>query len=389
MFFRLIFAKRSLVCSTVPSRPTGEIRDQVCRAFNIQDISIQQALKVGTIGEVSIVQVAQANGEKCCAVKTINPEQKRLFETDFEIFASGLMSALNGALTLIEKVSSSAKLVRPLVQQVVNIGNDCTFKANTMNEFDLRVEAKNMGKGSKGLRLAASVFGHPEDYFRVPGVLQIAQSGEVMLMELDEGETLKDVSLSSSERKLITEDLLKIFVHGLVSGPILHADMHPGNVLVTKGRPGLTLVDWGLVLPIPSEKRLIVHELLMTLLRPPRQADATLETLFKALGVVPKGGSVGEISRNHGSLIDVADSSEAVEGPYTQLGKFYDIVAGANGDLDISGMLRVMHDFDWPDWVLLWQKSTGALVNSLAHIKAPEVVDIRIELVRLLGQLVG
>jgi len=61
---------------------------------------------------------------------------------------------------------------------------------------------------------------------------------------------------------------------------------------------------------------------------------------------------------------------------YTQLASLFDLVAGARGELNLIELLRVMQKCSWPDWLLLWQKSTGALVNSLSHLKAADLIDL-------------
>jgi len=358
-----------------PSRDPQIIEAQVRSGLDIPQASLQDVLRVGTIGEVSMIDVPIAGNElpERFVVKTISPEQKELFRVDFETFGGGLMKTLNFAFEIAERVSQNAKLVRPLVQHVVNIGNDPQFQSQTMSEFNLSIEADDMQCGSEALKAAATFFTHSADYFRVPAVYEVSTEGDVMLMQFMPGQNLKDSTavLDDGQKAFIIDDLLEIFLHGLLIGPLLHTDLHPGNVLWKVDRAGLTVVDWGLVVRIPDEHRGTILNLLWQLLNGGTTTRARLETVFTELGVTRK---------------DVVEQPSSEE-HYVELGKFFDLVAGARGQLDISNMLRASHNFDLPDWILLWQKATGALVNTLAYMKAADVSDLPTKIERLLTRM--
>jgi len=163
--------------------------------------------------------------------------------------------------------------------------------------------------------------------------------------------------------KSVVKNLLEIYLHGLLVGPILHADLHPGNVMLDDCNR-LVLVDWGIVVGVPSEFRPDVYQLLSCLVNNKGQGrEATLKKLLTKMECAPK-------------------SCEPVQ--YTQLGNLFDVVAGAEGKIELPLMLTEMNRIAWPRWVILWQKATGALVTSLVHLKAARIMNLENEMRHLL-----
>jgi len=356
-----------------PARGLDVISKQV--QFGLKGCDVERVLKVGTIGEVSLVRPSK--GAVQCIVKTISEEQKSLFETDFEMFGGGLMCTLNRVFLMLEKFSRVVNLVRPLLQEVVNIGSDEDFKKNTMDEFDLTIERNNMQRAVEKMHAASRFFDHEHAYFRVPKVFNVSAGKDVMLMEFMSGENLKDIaaSITLESKKLIIKAVLEVFFHGLLCGGMrggmLHADLHPGNLIWNAQQPGLAIVDWGLVVDIPEEHRADVWKLVHFLAHTNGEDEGInqLTSIFEALGVV--------------QLPSVAPRNPDLE----ILCKFFDVVAGAHGQLNISEMLREMHDFQWPGWVRLWQKATGALVNTLVHLEAAAAMDLKAEVQKVLQHI--
>jgi len=293
-------------------------------------------------------------------LKTINTVQYDLFKTDFEIMGSRLLGSLNKVLL------GKASFARPVIEQVINIGKDHDFQEDTMLEFDLLQEAANMEKGRQWLSRVANDFDHPEDHFRVPKVQK--SSGHAMLMEHVQGlnllEKLQEANPVNDEiEKSVVKNLLEIYLHGLLVGPILHADLHPGNVMLDDCNR-LVLVDWGIVVGVPSEFRPDVYQLLSCLVNNKGLGrEATLKKLLTKMECAPK-------------------SCEPVQ--YTQLGNLFDVVAGAEGKIELPLMLTEMNRIAWPRWVILWQKATGALVTSLVHLKAARIMNLENEMRHLL-----
>lgn len=134
------------------------------------------------------------------------------------------------------------------------------FRRTLMAELDYRAEADNLA------RFAEHLGGYPE--LLVPAPLRDLSTGRVLTMELVTGTKVTSISgLRRAEEPLgrLAEALMRgyldqAFVHGEI-----HADPHPGNLLLTpEGR--LAIFDLGMVAHIP-----------------PRQRDHLLKLLFAAV----------------------------------------------------------------------------------------------------------
>ncbi|WP_343223453.1 AarF/UbiB family protein [Lysobacter sp. GX 14042] len=134
------------------------------------------------------------------------------------------------------------------------------FRRTLLAELDYRAEADNLA------RFAEHLGGYPE--LLVPVPLRDLSTGRVLTMELVTGTKVTAISgLRRTEEPLgrLAEALMRgyldqAFVHGEI-----HADPHPGNLLLTpEGR--LAIFDLGMVAHIP-----------------PRQRDHLLKLLFAAV----------------------------------------------------------------------------------------------------------
>merc|ERR1711924_397668 len=158
----------------------------------------------------------------------------------------------------------------------------------------------------------------------------------------------------------------ELYVHGLLIGPLVHADLHPGNVLVTqdgdqKWGPGFTLVDWGITCRVPLENRDAVSRLLQA-------STGMLKCDLRSLFI----DELQFTSRDGGRPEDLPEDT------WMQLHNLFDPVAQVRG-LDLGALLPTMNLVRWPRWVTLWQKATGSLVASLKHLRAEEVPNFSLE----------
>jgi len=249
------------------------------------------------------------------------------------------------------------------VRQVINVGNNKDWQEDTMREFDLCEECTSMNMGREWLDKAAKDYEYGKDYFRVPAVLR--SSNDTLLMEYIDGQNLIDVfpkgkRVNDDLASKVMSDLVALYVHGLIIGPILHADLHPGNVLLSYRKDhsgwehGLALVDWGVVCEVPKEKRILVAKFLEHCAGVMR---CDLEALFANLDFHP--------------LHDLENSGGDV---WTPLSKLFDPVAqvGMTPD-DLKPVLQAMNSFQRPRWVNMWEKATGALTASLNHLGASQL----------------
>lgn len=123
------------------------------------------------------------------------------------------------------------------------------FRKTLMAELDYRAEAENLERFGRHLRA------YPELY--VPAPLWDYTATRVLTMELVNGTKVTEVGglhrtehdLSCLASALMRGYLDQVFVHGEI-----HADPHPGNLLVTPdGR--LALFDLGMIAHVPPKQR--------------------------------------------------------------------------------------------------------------------------------------
>jgi len=134
------------------------------------------------------------------------------------------------------------------------------FRKSLLAELDYRLEADNLE------RFGERLSDHPE--LRVPAPLRDFSTGRVLTMELVRG--TKVTALGGLRRTehdygplaaaLVRGYLDQVFVHGEI-----HADPHPGNMLVT------------------DDERLAIFDLGMVAHVPPRQREHLLKLLFSAI----------------------------------------------------------------------------------------------------------
>merc|ERR1712187_1028799 len=142
--------------------------------------------------------------------------------------------------------------------------------------------------------------------------------------------------------KPVVSDLLGIFIHGLLTG-FVHADLHPGNIILDAQRLRLCLVDWGLVLTVPEEHRELVRQVLLHI---------------HGVGADPSGRWLNEAFARLGVTKRPSSHSARSDIGYSSLAKFFDIAAGACGELNIANIVESTECFELPAWVKLWQKAT-------------------------------
>ena len=149
-------------------------------------------------------------------------------------------------------------------------------------ELDFTSEAENALRATKML---ASDFDESE--LRIPRVHRHLSGKRVLTMEMCEGTRIDDVDAlerQGVDLSVLAERIQKIFarmtfVHGFV-----HADPHPGNILVDKNG-GIVLLDHGVYRALDDDLRAKWAHLWLALIR---SDDEGLRKATKALGMDPE-----------------------------------------------------------------------------------------------------
>jgi ubiquinone biosynthesis protein len=133
------------------------------------------------------------------------------------------------------------------------------FRTTLLDELDFRREADNLK------RLGDIVREYPS--LVVPQPVEAYTSGRVLTMDYIEGAKISDlnpvVRLEYNHRQL-AEDLSKAYLDQILVHGFLHADPHPGNILLTPDKR-LALIDLGMVAFLTQNRRDQIVQLLLAI----------------------------------------------------------------------------------------------------------------------------
>jgi predicted unusual protein kinase regulating ubiquinone biosynthesis (AarF/ABC1/UbiB family) len=161
------------------------------------------------------------------------------------------------------------------------------FSARVREEMDFRQESENM---------AAFRRFFPEDgTVRIPDVLEDFTRRRVLVMEYCAGTKIDSLQSRFETGELdfdrLMETLTGLYLRMMMVDGFLHADPHPGNLLVEdNGR--IVLLDWGMVLRVPKWTRESILNLSLAVGR--EDLDGTINGMYQ-LGMISPEVSRGEI----------------------------------------------------------------------------------------------
>ena len=183
------------------------------------------------IAAASIAQVhrARLKDGREVAIKAQYPEVEGMIESD--------LSALERTFATLSRIEPQVNL-QPIADYL---------RWTLPLELDFRREAEAIEK----LRTALA----GRDDVLVPEVVGELTTGRLLVMELMEGVKVTDREALISagvEPRTVAELLNDVYADQLFDHNLLHADPHPGNILVQPGgsRPRLVLLDHGLTLAL-------------------------------------------------------------------------------------------------------------------------------------------
>lgn len=216
--------------------PFGVVRDTVESALGSRLGKIFTAFDEVPLGAASIGQVhaATLRDGRRVAVKVQRPDISAGIHADLQ--------ALAGLADKADRFTDLGRRVR-FADWVSEFGK------TLLRELDYRTEAENLQRFHEHLESYPTLF--------VPRPLWDLTRSEVLTMELVDGIKVTDVSglrrteepLGEMAGTLMRGYLDQMFIHGEI-----HADPHPGNLLLTTdGR--LALLDLGMVAHVPPRRR--------------------------------------------------------------------------------------------------------------------------------------
>ena len=133
------------------------------------------------------------------------------------------------------------------------------FRRSLVGELDYRREAKNL------LRFVDLTRDY--EYLVVPEPLLQLTTSRVLTMEHVEGRKVTDLgplALMDIDARPMVEQLFRAYLRMILDDGVLHADPHPGNLLVT-GDGRIALLDLGMIATVPARVQTQIVKLLLAI----------------------------------------------------------------------------------------------------------------------------
>ncbi|AXH97776.1 AarF/ABC1/UbiB kinase family protein [Ornithinimicrobium avium] len=184
------------------------------------------------------------------------------------------------------------------------------FRRSLTGELDYVQEARNLE--------AFGEMTEEYDHLFVPRPLPDYTTSRVLTMERVEGRKVTDIGelgMLSVDGEAISEELFRAYLRMILDEGVLHADPHPGNMILTEdGR--LALIDLGMVASVPRRVQDAVIKLLLAI------SDGDGEEAARVLA------EMGHPLEDHDAARFRDDVSHLVSA-----------AVSAGGDLDVGGVM--------------------------------------------------
>lgn len=227
------FAKElSMLQDSVPPFPSEQAHRLIEKTYGRRAEDVFMEFDDVPIASASIAQVHAAklkNGREVI-VKLVRPGIRRKIEYDI-----GFMYLFAGWL---EKYQRASRHLKP-----TNVIRE--FHKTILSELDLLREAANASQLKRNFA--------ESDLLHVPSVIWELTRSNILVMErisgiqIDNKRALLDAGI---DLKRVAERGLELFFLQVFRDSFFHADMHPGNIFVTKNEQGdvrFTFVDFGIM----------------------------------------------------------------------------------------------------------------------------------------------
>lgn len=265
----------------VATVPFAAIREQIEHELGARLTKVFETFDETPMAAASLAQVhtATLRGGRRVAVKVLRP---------------GIHATIRGDLDVLARLAGTVDKVSDVGRRYHFADWVAEFRKTLLAELDYRVEAENLATFARNLE--------PYPSLHVPKPIWDLTTTHVLTMELMHGAKVTRVAdlrrmeepLEALGRDLMRAYLDQVFVHGLI-----HADPHPGNMLLMPGNQ-LALLDLGMVAHVPPRMRDRLLKLLLAAVD--GRGEDTAE-LFMSIGTRLEDFSEQDFVRDTGRLV--------------------------------------------------------------------------------------
>ena len=224
-----------------------------------------------SVSSASIAEVYKArleNGDYV-AVKILKPGIEEKYQKDIYLFKF--------CAKLVDKLSN--KFLRFNLQEIVKI-----LESGMKIEVNLQFEAA----------ACAEISDHnTSDDIIIPKIYWQLTSSKILVLQWIDGSPIKEIDkLNSLDRKSLAQKIALCFFNQSFKYGFFHADLHPGNILITKDGK-IALIDFGITSRLSEKDRFAVAAILYGFLSKKYEyiADLHLE-----VGYIPSNTDLGLFS---------------------------------------------------------------------------------------------
>jgi predicted unusual protein kinase regulating ubiquinone biosynthesis (AarF/ABC1/UbiB family) len=227
-----------------------------------------EPMAAASLGQVHRAQV----GGREVAVKVLRPDVEELVAVDLDL-SFRILFWLN-ILFPTHQVRGITNVVRE-------------FSVRVREEMNFRSEAENMSRFQRTFRGLPRV--------RVPHVEEALTTRRVLVMEYLQGTKVDRLQARFDAGELsfdeVMERLIGLYLRMMMVDGFLHADPHPGNLMVADDGT-IVVLDWGMVLEVPRWTRDAILAMALAVER--EDLDGMINGMYR-LGMVSPEVSRGEI----------------------------------------------------------------------------------------------
>lgn len=234
------------------------------------------------IAAASLGQVHRARYQgRPVAVKVLRPGVEKLVQTDLKV--------VHSLLWFLELIvdQNLMRSFRAIVDE---------YSRMIIQEMDFRNELRNAE------RIRANFAGREE--LRIPRFVEELTTRQVAVSEFIEGVRLDDreglAGLGVDSRELI-RSLIRVYIRMVVVHGFIHADPHPGNILVDRDKR-LVLLDFGMALEFAESTRLELLRIVYAVTR--RDMDGIVDGFYR-LDMVDPGINRGTLRDAAATLLNI------------------------------------------------------------------------------------
>ncbi len=216
----------------------------------------------------SLAQVHSAvlhNGD-AVVIKVLRPNIEKKVKRNLRL--------LKAAAKIFSYVYSESHRLKP--NEVVR-----DYESTILKELDLKLEASNTNLTRKNFLNSKELY--------IPEVYWDLTTSKVMVLEKIDGIPCTDIIQIEShgiDKKKLAENGVMIFLNQVFRDNFFHADMHPGNIFVSKNdpeNPGYVAIDCAITGSLSNDERYILARMLQSVLK---QNYKSLANLFITSGWV-------------------------------------------------------------------------------------------------------